>query len=233
MGNAMNRFIQRLAARSLGALPVLTPRRASRYEAAAASALPEERAEIAPPPLAAPPQPLPPPAPPTASEAVPAAREQPRVKAREPMPTPATVVVIRQTLEGLPGPEILVPAPPQAPLPAVAAQGGREVAAQPGETIVLEREAVVERLLLERNIHEVRSLLVPPGVREPVLAPTRRPGGAQPLPPSQAAPREEVHITIGRVEIRGLPPQAAQPRPREAAPSKLDGYLQQRGRRTS
>jgi hypothetical protein len=63
-------------------------------------------------------------------------------------------------------------------------------------------------------------------------APSRRPREAgTPLAQSQPEQREDIHVTIGRIEIRALPSKVAQTprRSQESGPSLLDTYLRQRG----
>ena len=96
-------------------------------------------------------------------------------------------------------------------------------------------DPTTEKFLLERRIREVQPLLVEHTGHEtalPNLAPSRRPDPDRPLAAAAVERREDIHISIGRVEIRALPStQAAPRRSQEAAPSRLETYLQQRGRR--
>ena len=243
----MSRFLQRLAARSLGATPVLQPRRASRFEATEASGIQETTQEG----TAAVPSPSP--SSPAQPPVLPASKPEPQGPIG---PLPPRQNAAERTLELTPQPlplpkGLLPPSPaPGQVKPFSEEEGPREKAPllifrepelrlQPVPVPVPGAESRLEPLLVERRIPEVPPGLAEPSRREPRppdLAPQRRPHGSRsPAAPLPTARPEDVHISIGRIEIRALPAAPVKaPRPsQEATPSKLDSYLLQRGRRTS
>lgn len=78
----------------------------------------------------------------------------------------------------------------------------------------------------------VERVLVQPEIRPLAERPTPPSGAASLPPPAPSGPT--VHVTIGRLEVRALPPPTPGRSPRPAEPSppvKLDDYLRQRGGR--
>lgn len=226
----MNPFFERLAARSLGALPVLQPRRAARFEAMDASRAVEMVTE---------------------SEISPTARQtDPPVSAQTPT-REATASGTPEAARPLPLRSVpsLTPTAHAEPLPRHETSS-REVRMAQEETPLLvspEPAILVQSIPVmppkvepplrpsrdEGPFQEVRSLLVeaphPLVLPEP---PSRRPRETgMPLTQSQPEQREDIHVTIGRIEIRALPSKVAQTprRTPESAPSMLDTYLRQRG----
>jgi hypothetical protein len=100
---------------------------------------------------------------------------------------------------------------------------------------VPEAEPRMRPVPFEAPSREALPLLVAPSYpalrSEPAL--TRRSEGGLSAPLARPESREDIHISIGRIEIRALPPKAAPASRRapESRPSALDSYLQQRGSR--
>ncbi|HJV48385.1 MAG TPA: hypothetical protein VJ549_03825 [Geothrix sp.] len=225
-------FLERLAARSLEALPVLQPRRASRFEATVLGGVDEGSAEET---LGSSPKPQDPtariqspdqpPAIPKAIEAAGPPPPRPRFRPEAPVPpipaplrgsSPRIEDVLRPTapLLGPTGPPLSLPKALPAALPAES-----RTAALPGE----------------RPSREARPLLMEPARALPLLEtfPISKREAAAAAAMAPPAPGEDVHISIGRIEIRALPAKAAAAprRPQDSRPSSLDTYLQQRGGR--
>ncbi len=226
----MNPFLQRLAARSLEALPVLQPRRASRFEATEPSGGPEVIAE---------------------TESSPAARTTAASVAFQemalPAPKPASLEAAgpppprrdsdrtKPLIFSLPEPAQKTPASGD-----VVPRGHAPLLAAPESSILLQPVRVPGPAPeswkpLAEPIREVQPLLVESS-RTLMLADLpqqQRPGGLAPTLPSSTEHREDIHISIGRIEIRAIPSKVAQEprRIQEGAPSTLDTYLQQRGSR--
>lgn len=224
----MSRFLQRLAARSLEALPVLQPRRASRFEPTESSGVSEAAVEtestpVRPPEVSVVSQAM---VPPPLKAAAPEAAGPPRTRdsdTRKPL-TPALPEPVRDRSPLEPpslleeAPLLAAPAPTlQLPIrvPAPAPEPWRSPVGpvQPAPPLLAESARV-------------------PALTPPPQAQHRTTGQA----PALLVPmerREDIHISIGRIEIRALPAKAA-PAPRKGPadkPSPLDTYLQQRGSR--
>jgi hypothetical protein len=212
-------------------MPVLQPRRASRFEASEAPgatevlaeteaspttprpdppALPRERtgtrAPSGPPVVAGPPLPSAPGQQPSTSTEPPA----------KPEPSPLDGGLLQEFTPLLVSPEpailfqtVQVAAPATEPPP------------QPSRADGPFREAATLRV----DGPQPRLLPEPPPARP-------REAGA-PSARSQPEHREDIHISIGRIEIRALPAKAAPAsrQPQASGPSTLDTYLQQRGGR--
>ena len=227
----MSAFLQRLAARSLAALPVLEPRRATRFEPAEAPA--SDESPVLSGPAAA--------RPPVAERPAPPA---PAFKPTGDAPEPRA----NRSQEGF---AELRDTPPAAP---------RLMGVEPPPAVVIHHHEapllVAEPLLahpLEAAADPAPAPMIQPSLpllesRPPAQLLARLPQTPMAMPPRgsrpaagplaaalSTAPQEEVHISIGRIEIKALPAPGQPPRSRagaNGAPSTLDTYLQQRGRRT-
>ncbi|GLH74131.1 hypothetical protein GETHLI_26330 [Geothrix limicola] len=228
----MTPFLERLAARSLGAMPVLQPRRASRFEATDTSGAPEVVAETessSPVRAAEAPAPSQVFVPATATSRAPEAAGPPPPR-REPsqdLGTPAKPALTHEVFT----PEIERPRE-KAPLLAAPepvfrlheVQVPASPASLPPSPLLPFSQAREAQPLLAASPHH-------PAFAEPLPAQRREPKAA--LPPPSPERREDIHISIGRIEIRALPTKAPQAprRTAESPASTLDAYLQQRSHR--
>ena len=226
----MNPFFERLAARSLGAMPVLQPRRASRFEATVSSGAVELVTE--------------PGTSPTARQTDPPV--QSRVLTQEATASGSREAAGPPPLRSVPS---LNPSTHAEPL-SMHETSPREVRISQEETPLLvspEPAVLLQTIQImppmvepplkqsreEGPFQDVQSLLVE--APHPLLLPeppSRKPREAgTPSAQSQPEQREDIHISIGRIEIRALPSKAAQTprRSQESGPSMLDTYLRQRG----
>jgi hypothetical protein len=221
-------FLQRLAARSLSALPVLEPRRAARFEPAAAPVAPETPMLAGPASTSQSPEPglvVP-------SHAATAQDEAPKPTAPGPRPNPSLAPAVSRASAKSPAAEAapvvvihhheapLLVAEPILPTHETSASPAPVAAPRPAPPLLESRPA--PQLL-------ARLPQAPPAVRQ-------GPRGSAAGPLAATLPgREDIHISIGRIEIKATPAAGGAPKARPAvngAPSGLDTYLQQRGRRT-
>lgn len=228
----MNPFLERLAARSLEAMPVLQPRRASRFETTDTSGALDPDPGLG--------------AQPIAQVGVPALTAQPPAATSVPgSPMAAGPLPMRR--EGIVNLADSLPAP--LPRPA-ADQPDREVHPEPTPLLVPpEPSILIQRVHVPAPLAEPRqaSHLGNGPVRElqPLLVnapqaslpaeprPLRSRDGGAPAPSPRLERQEDIHISIGRIEIRAVAPKTDSPSKRTppGSPSSLDTYLQRRNGR--